>query len=110
MSSSSTTIDGPSPEIRSDLDIFELQELQFDDVETPSFRSPLSHTSVNIYEEINPNDDGVNPWLRDLTEASLPEVHGTVHVPSGDGVPWWKTMMSYIGPGVLVAVGYMDPG
>src|SRR5450830_1075589 len=24
--------------------------------------------------------------------------------------PWWRRFLSYIGPGYLVAVGYMDPG
>ena len=37
---------------------------------------------------------------------SLPEVHGTVAVPSG----FWRKMLAFAGPGYLVAVGYMDPG
>jgi manganese transport protein len=54
-----------------------------------------------------PRED--SPWLRELEEGSLPEVHGTVNVPTG-GVKWWRTCLAYLGPGVLVAVGYMDPG
>src|ERR1700749_576173 len=42
------------------------------------------------------------------TTRSLPEVHGTVHVPIGGG--FWKKMLAFAGPGYLVAVGYMDPG
>lgn len=42
--------------------------------------------------------------------GSLPEVFASVKVPSGDDVHWTKTMMSFIGPGSLIAVGYMDPG
>ncbi|WP_373330801.1 Nramp family divalent metal transporter [Salmonirosea aquatica] len=39
---------------------------------------------------------------------SLPEVHSTINVPEGKG--WWKKMAAFIGPGLMVAVGYMDPG
>jgi manganese transport protein len=36
------------------------------------------------------------------------EVKGTVRIPAGD--PAWKTALRFAGPGLLVAVGYMDPG
>lgn len=36
------------------------------------------------------------------------EVKGTVRIPAG--VPAWKTALHFAGPGLLVAVGYMDPG
>jgi len=36
------------------------------------------------------------------------EVSGTVHVPEHD--PLWKKILRYAGPGLLVSVGYMDPG
>lgn len=39
---------------------------------------------------------------------SLDEVNGSVRVPKNAG--FWKTLMAYTGPGVLIAVGYMDPG
>jgi len=39
---------------------------------------------------------------------SLPEVYSTINVPEGQG--WWKKMAAFIGPGLMVAVGYMDPG
>ncbi len=39
--------------------------------------------------------------------VSLPEVHGTVPVPTGS---FWRKMLAFAGPGYLVAVGYMDPG
>ena len=39
---------------------------------------------------------------------SLPESYATIHVPEGQG--WWKKMAAFIGPGLMVAVGYMDPG
>jgi len=47
-------------------------------------------------------------WRLAPGSVSLPEVHGTVAVPSGAG--FWRKMMAFAGPGYLVAVGYMDPG
>lgn len=40
--------------------------------------------------------------------ASLPEVHASIHVPEGAG--FWKKLMAFTGPGLMVAVGYIDPG
>jgi manganese transport protein len=37
---------------------------------------------------------------------SLPEVHRSVHVP----LTFWRKLGAFMGPGYLVAVGYMDPG
>ncbi|MEN9669313.1 MAG: hypothetical protein RLZZ386_1220, partial [Planctomycetota bacterium] len=31
-----------------------------------------------------------------------------MHVPMNAG--WWKKLMAFSGPGMMVAVGYMDPG
>lgn len=39
---------------------------------------------------------------------SLSEVNGTIKVPENKG--FWRTLMAYTGPGILIAVGYMDPG
>lgn len=46
-------------------------------------------------------------WRRHRGEASLSDVHRTVTVGSG---PSWRRAAAFIGPGYLVAVGYMDPG
>ena len=40
--------------------------------------------------------------------ASLSEVHSSIAVP--DGVSFWKKLMAFTGPGLMVAVGYIDPG
>ncbi|KAF1854148.1 hypothetical protein Lal_00014366 [Lupinus albus] len=46
------------------------------------------------------------------TTATAPfcpsEVRGTVAVPPG--LPLWKKLLRFAGPGLLVSVGYMDPG
>ncbi len=39
---------------------------------------------------------------------SLPEVFRSIKLPSSGGR--WRRMMVFMGPGLLVAVGYMDPG
>jgi manganese transport protein len=36
------------------------------------------------------------------------EVRGSVVVPAGD--PTWKKLLRFAGPGLLISVGYMDPG
>ena len=41
-------------------------------------------------------------------EPSLPEVNSSVHVSLSPF--YWKRLLGYIGPGFLIAVGYMDPG
>ena len=44
-------------------------------------------------------------------EPSLPDVHGSVRVPSAGGDRFAvKRALAFAGPGYLVAVGYMDPG
>ncbi len=47
-------------------------------------------------------------WKKKTESHSLPEVFGTIHVNENGG--FWKKLKSFVGPGLLVAVGYMDPG
>lgn len=47
-------------------------------------------------------------WRRAAVSPSLPEVHATVHVPHSASL--WRKLFAFAGPGLLVAVGYMDPG
>jgi manganese transport protein len=47
-------------------------------------------------------------WRRPSREPSLADVFGTIRTrPTG---PLWKKLVAFLGPGYLVAVGYMDPG
>ncbi|MQS88827.1 Nramp family divalent metal transporter [Companilactobacillus mishanensis] len=39
---------------------------------------------------------------------SLDELNGSIEVPENSG--FWKTLKTFTGPGILIAVGYMDPG
>jgi manganese transport protein len=39
---------------------------------------------------------------------SLSDSYRTVAIP--EGAPFWRRLFAFVGPGYLVAVGYMDPG
>ena len=47
-------------------------------------------------------------WRLPAGSVSLPEVHGSIAVPTTAG--FWRKLFAFAGPGFLVAVGYMDPG
>ena len=47
-------------------------------------------------------------WRRGRGDPSLSEVHRTIAVASHGSM--WRKLVSFLGPGYLVAVGYMDPG
>lgn len=47
-------------------------------------------------------------WKSTTSNLSLPEVHGTINVPKNGS--FWKKLAAFTGPGLMVAVGYMDPG
>jgi len=47
-------------------------------------------------------------WRQDSKTVSLSEVHSTIRVPSQ--ASWGHKMLAFVGPGFMVAVGYMDPG
>ncbi len=44
-----------------------------------------------------------------LEHVSLEEVHGSVQLP-GHQAGFWRQIRAFIGPALLVSVGYMDPG
>ncbi len=43
-----------------------------------------------------------------MHDVSLPEIHRTVRIPQGAALV--RRLLAFVGPGYLVAVGYMDPG
>ncbi|SDT31372.1 manganese transport protein [Paenibacillaceae bacterium GAS479] len=47
-------------------------------------------------------------WRRAGGQPSLAEVHRSLHVPKK--ASWLRKLLAFMGPGYLVAVGYMDPG
>jgi len=47
-------------------------------------------------------------WRQENKTLSLSEVHASIPVSSS--ASWGRKMLAFIGPGLIVAVGYMDPG
>src|SRR5881398_1513175 len=55
--------------------------------------------------EGSPSESG---WRRPRGTPSLSEVFGSIRTrPTGS---FWRKLAAFLGPGYLVAVGYMDPG
>jgi manganese transport protein len=55
-----------------------------------------------------PRDPDQPGWRQSRTKRSLSEVFGSIATrPTGSR---WKKLSAFLGPGYLVAVGYMDPG
>lgn len=52
--------------------------------------------------------DMKNAWRKDKTSHSLPEVFSSISIPKKSG--FWRKYLAFAGPGLMVAVGYMDPG
>ncbi len=48
------------------------------------------------------------PWRSEVKTHSLSEVYASIPIPQGGG--FWKNLRAFMGPGFMVAVGYMDPG
>jgi manganese transport protein len=47
-------------------------------------------------------------WRRAVAVPSLPEVHSSIRMPHTRS--FWRKLFAFAGPGLMVAVGYMDPG
>ena len=47
-------------------------------------------------------------WKQPLKDPSLREVYSSIPIPAT--ASFWRKMLAFAGPGLMVAVGYMDPG
>ncbi|MEO6695173.1 MAG: Nramp family divalent metal transporter [Ignavibacteria bacterium] len=54
------------------------------------------------------NEISENGWRKKNISNSLPEVFRSINVPVNGS--FWKKLFAFAGPGLMVAVGYMDPG
>lgn len=54
------------------------------------------------------SDDDPSPWRQDAGELSLSEVNGSIKIVDEDNASWFRKLLTFVGPGALVAVGYMD--
>lgn len=59
-------------------------------------------------EEFEENHIPADGWRSKLASPSLPEAFRTIYVPNGGTI--LRRLLAFVGPGYLVAVGYMDPG
>jgi len=56
----------------------------------------------------SPSIEAEKGWRLPRVMPSLPEVFSSVSVPHSTS--FWRKLIAFTGPGLLVAVGYMDPG
>ncbi len=56
----------------------------------------------------NTNDQSESGWRQKRHMPSLQEVFASIPVPMQ--ASFWRKMLAFAGPGLMVAVGYMDPG
>jgi manganese transport protein len=69
--------------------------------------SPVNPVHVQAAADLE-GDQRLYGWRREQTTPSLAEVFGSIRTrPTG---PMWRKLLAFLGPGYLVAVGYMDPG
>ena len=52
--------------------------------------------------------DFKKPWRREKHSNSLPEVFSSINIPKD--ASFWRKLFAFAGPGLMIAVGYMDPG
>src|ERR1700751_1321245 len=57
----------------------------------------------------NPSHPDAGTSLAPSSHRSLEGLHGSVAVPRADA-GFWKQYRAFVGPALLVSVGYMDPG
>jgi len=70
---------------------------------------PLPRSDSSTHRR--PADSGGAPepgWRTARNMPSLPEVFASVRVPIDAG--FWRKLLAFAGPGLMVSVGYMDPG
>ncbi len=70
----------------------------------------------SLPEKSGPSGSAIEPvvphpldgWRSPVRMPSLPEAFSTIRVPTD--ASFWRKMFAFAGPGLMVAVGYMDPG
>jgi len=62
-----------------------------------------------VSESVNPKLDAHGRWSAEAGQVSLEGLHSTVAVPH-EQAGFWEQWRAFVGPAILVSVGYMDPG
>jgi len=57
---------------------------------------------------VAPEDSSNSGWKNKSHRASLEEVNSSIAIPPS--ASFWRKLFVFTGPGLMVAVGYMDPG
>jgi manganese transport protein len=70
--------------------------------------APVTVSPTETNHEVPSPGSGGFRWRLAEGAPSLPEAHRSIPILSG--VPVWRKLWAFAGPGYLVAVGYMDPG
>lgn len=70
--------------------------------------TPTTVEELATQEALQTLPEQADGWHTPVGRPSLSEVYATIRVPLGG--PWWRRLLAFVGPGYLVAVGYMDPG
>jgi manganese transport protein len=65
-------------------------------------------TAVEMTSQDAVGSPAAGSWRRQLADRSLSDVFRTV--PVARGASSWRRFAAFLGPGYMVAVGYMDPG
>lgn len=68
----------------------------------------MSDPAIGAAASATPNHPLPTGWRRELRDPSLSDVFRSIPV-RRTGTPW-RRFAAFLGPGYLVAVGYMDPG
>lgn len=62
-----------------------------------------------LSKSVKTSSDAVEQeWGTSHSAPSLPEVFSSIHIPRTKS--FWRKLLAFLGPGMMVAVGYMDPG
>ncbi len=67
----------------------------------------MKKTADNAEPSDSPDEALGGGWRQQARGRSLPEAYATVNVTQRG---FWRTLFAFSGPGLMVAVGYMDPG
>jgi len=73
----------------------------------------MHNTGMDARSPSLPPDQAATPpvpggWRTPRGEPSLADMFGSIRVAKGGS--FWRKLAAFLGPGYLVAVGYMDPG
>ena len=68
-----------------------------------------SKNSNNSKSDLDTQNNRLQPSSSTAPSLSLEGMHGSVKIPPDDA-GFWRQWRAFVGPAVLVSVGYMDPG